>query len=949
MTKRLVIVESPTKAKTLSKFLGKDFVVESSVGHIRDLPASAAEIPEDLKGEPWARLGVNIEAGFEPLYVVHADKKKVISALKKRLREVDELYLATDEDREGEAISWHLHQVLDPKIPVKRMVFHEITKEAIHHALAETREIDTHLVGAQEARRIIDRLYGYEVSPVLWKKIKPKLSAGRVQSVAIRIIVEREIERMRFRSAEFWDLSAVFRTRAGEDFTARLVAVGGERLATGRDFDPETGALRAESSGRVLHLNADEARALVATLRGAAYRVTATEEKPFTQRPPAPFTTSTLQQEASRKLGFDAKRTMRAAQRLYELGLITYMRTDSVNLSEEALRATRAAVKDLYGSEFLPDAPRVHKGKVKNAQEAHEAIRPAGESFPKPEEVAKRVSADEAKLYELVWKRTMACQMLEARGRRMTVTIEGSAPVGASQRAFRFTATGKVVDFPGFLRAYVEGSDDPEAELADKDRILPAMREGDPLTAAEVLPEEHRTTPPPRLTEASLVQMLEESGIGRPSTYASIIQTIQARDYTFKKGQALVPTFTAFAVVQLMKRHFGELIDLEFTARMEDRLDGISRGEGEPQPYLQEFYFGNGTAGLKELLEQNLESIDPREVCSIPLPWQRDGAPVKVRVGRYGPYLEAGESRANLAEGVCPDELDPEKVEELLRAASEGPRSLGAHPESGLPIYLKVGRFGPYVQLGDRGEDDEKPKMSSLLPGMTPETLTLAQAVELLSLPRTVGKDADEKEVVVAYGRYGGYVRRGDDTRSLGPDDSVLTVGLERCLELLAQPRTRGGKRTSEPLKVFAEVAALDGRAVRLLEGRYGPYVTDGETNASLPRDYPDPLALTEAEAAQLILDRRERTGTGGKKRGAKRTARKPAARKSAAKKSGKGAAARDDEGEPAGTRKPAGKKTAKKRTAKKSAKKSGRAGATPSADEPPPPGRRRARDGATA
>ncbi len=894
MTKRLVIVESPTKAKTLAKFLGKDFVVESSVGHIRDLPASAAEIPESVKGEPWARLGVNIEADFAPLYVVHSDKKKVISDLKKKLKGVDELLLATDEDREGEAISWHLLEVLQPKIPVKRLVFHEITQEAILHALTETRELDRDMVGAQEARRIIDRLYGYEVSPVLWKKIKPKLSAGRVQSVAVRIIVERELERMRFRSAEFWDLAATFATAGDEAFHARLASVDGERIASGRDFTPETGALREEAAGKVLHLKADEAKGLVETLRGTDFKVVSTEEKPFTQHPPAPFTTSTLQQDASRKLSFDAKRTMRAAQRLYELGYITYMRTDSVNLSGEALRATRAAVKDLYGAEYLPDQPRTHKGKVKNAQEAHEAIRPAGESFPKPDELKSKLSADEARTYELIWKRTMACQMLEARGRRMTVGIEGKA----AGRTFRFTATGKVVDFPGFLRAYVEGSDDPTAELADKDKILPPMAKGDPLTAKKISPDEHRTNPPARLTEASLVQMLEESGIGRPSTYASIINTIQARDYTFKKGQALVPTFTAFAVVQLMKQHFGELIDLDFTARMEDRLDGISRGEGEALPYLKEFYFGNGTAGLKELLEQNLEAIDPREVCSIPLTCRRDGKPVMVRVGRYGPYLEAGEARANLADGICPDELDDASVEEMFRLAAEGPRSLGDHPETGQAIYVKVGRFGPYVQLGDREEGGEKPKMSSLLPGMTPETVTIEEAVELLSLPRLVGQDSDGVDVQVAYGRYGGYVKRADDTRSLGDGDSVLTVGLPRCLELLAQPRTRGKGTPAEPIKIFENVQALDGATIKLLKGRYGPYVSDGETNASLPKDFPDPEAFTEAEAVQLILDRRERTGRGA---GAKKAKKKKTKKKTTKKKTAK-------------------KKTTKKKTTKKKA-----------------------------
>ena len=908
MTKRLVIVESPTKAKTLGKFLGKDFVVESSVGHIRDLPAGAAEIPEEYKGEKWARLAVNIAEDFQPLYVINPDKKKVITDLKKKLKACDELLLATDEDREGEAISWHLLEVLKPKCTVKRMVFHEITKEAVEHALEDTRELDTHLVEAQEARRIIDRLYGYEISPLLWKKIKPKLSAGRVQSVAIRIIVERELERMRFQSAEYWDLAGIFATGKEEKFPAKLVSIDGLRLANGRDFDPDTGALKDPASAdKIRHLKGEEARALVEKLRAGTFNVIKTEERPFTQRPPAPFTTSTLQQEAGRKLGFDARRTMRAAQRLYELGFITYMRTDSVNLSKEALNATRNAVIDLYGHEFLPKEPRIHKGKVKNAQEAHEAIRPSGETFLTPGEVSSKISLDESKVYELIWKRTMACQMLEARGRKMTVTIEGIAD-GTS---FRFTATGRVIDFAGFLRAYVEGSDDPDAELADKDTILPAMAEGDTLAAKEITPEEHHTKPPARLTEASLVKLLEESGIGRPSTYASIIQTIQARDYTFKKGQALVPSFTAFAVVQLMKNHFSNLINLDFTAKMEDRLDTIARGEYEALPYLKEFYFGNGTMGLKGLLEQNLEAIDPRTVCSIPLPWEYEGATVTVRVGRYGPYLEAGEARANIADGVCPDELDQETTQELFRVAAEGPRSLGDHPESKLPIYVKVGRFGPYVQLGDRVEDSkEKPKMSSLLPGMTPETVTLDEAVQLLNLPRTVGQDPEGVDVVVAFGRYGAYVKRGTDTRSLTETDHVLTVGLERCLELLAQPRTRGRRAPAEPLKRFESVEALDGVELKVLKGRYGPYVTDGETNASLPRDYEDPTALTEPEAVQLILDRRARVG---KKKTKKKTTKKKAKKKTTKKKTAKKKT----------TKKTTKKKTTKKKTSKKTAKKS--------------------------
>ncbi|MFQ5654877.1 MAG: type I DNA topoisomerase, partial [Planctomycetota bacterium] len=682
MGKRLVIVESPTKARTLRRFLGKGYEVESSVGHVRDLPASADQIPEALKKEEWARLGVNVEEGFKPIYIVSPEKKKVIRELKGKLKDADELLLATDEDREGEAISWHLVQVLKPKIPMRRMVFHEITREAIQEALQNTRAIDDRLVEAQEARRIIDRLYGYEVSPILWRKIAPRLSAGRVQSVAIRMIVERELERMRFRAACYWDLSAVFRTSEGARFPARLVTVDGSRLAGGKDFDPETGRLCRDD---VLLLDEESSRALLEALRKNGFRVLSTEEKAYSQAPAPPFTTSTLQQEGGRKLRYDARRTMRAAQRLYEMGYITYMRTDSVNLSPEAIRATRNAVESLYGQEYLPEAPRAYRTKVKNAQEAHEAIRPAGESFPTPAELEGSVSPDELRVYELVWKRTMACQMLNARGRRMTVRIRGE---GDGREAI-FQANGKTIDFHGFLRAYVDGRDDPDAELADREVVLPPVREGDPVAVDELDCEEHSTKPRPRLTEASLVKMLEESGIGRPSTYASIIDTIERREYTFKKGSALVPTFTAFAVVKLMTEHLRYLVDIEFTARMEDRLDGIARGETEALPYLKEFYFGNGTDGLRPVLDRKVQDIDPRSVCSIPLAGDAGKGEVVVRVGRYGPFLQAGDQTANLPDGTCPDELTPERLEEILQRSAEGPQVLGHHPGTEEPIYVK--------------------------------------------------------------------------------------------------------------------------------------------------------------------------------------------------------------------------------------------------------------------
>ncbi len=889
MTTRLVIVESPTKARTLKRFLGRGFLVESSVGHVRDLPASAAEIPEKYKKEKWSRLGVNVKADFAPLYIVQPDKKKVIRSLKAKLKGVDELLLATDEDREGEAISWHLIEVLNPKVPMKRMVFHEITREAVIGALEHTRPLDTNMVEAYRARRILDRLYGYEVSPVLWRKVAPRLSAGRVQSVAIRILVEREKARMRFKPARFWDLTATFRTVGGEDFPARMVSLGGQRLAGSKDFDPDTGTLHRRNG---IHLEEDDARELATRLESAAFEVLSTQKKPFTQTPAAPFTTSTMQQEGGRKLGFDARRTMRAAQRLYELGYITYMRTDSVALSPQALRSTRRAVEDLYGREYLPDAPRTYRNKVKNAQEAHEAIRPAGEAFPKPAEIRSKVSADEVKLYELIWKRTMASQMKAARGWRMTVQVQAED----AGREVVFQARGKTIDFPGFLRAYVEGSDDPRATLADQEVLLPPVKEGDGVTPERLEAEEHVTQPPPRLTEASLVKTLEESGIGRPSTFSTIIQTILKRDYTFKKGPSLVPTFTAFAVVKLMTEHLEHLVDMDFTAHMEDRLDSISRGEQDALPYLKEFYFGNGTTGLQPLLENLTEKIDAQSVCSIPLPFPVDDQEVVVRVGRYGPFLKAGDVRAPLPDNTCPDELTLDRVREILEDQKAGPQSMGVHPQSGLPVYLKKGRYGPYVQLGDAEPGSkEKPKMVSLLPSMNPETLTFMEAMDLLSLPRTLGADDSGVEVLAHLGRYGPYIKRGTDTRSLEDGDNVLTVDLDRALVLLAQEKRRG-RSAASTLKVFEKVEALDGVDLQLKKGRYGPYVTDGEVNATLPRDIEDPLSLAEDRAVQLILDKRAR-GTTRKKK------------KKAAKKK-------------AGTQKTTKKKTTKKKTGKKAAKK---------------------------
>ena len=936
MAKRLVIVESPTKAKTLRRFLGDDYLVESSVGHVRDLPASASEIPAELKKLPWARTGVNVDEGFKPLYVIHPDKKKVIGELQKKLKQVKELLLATDEDREGEAISWHLLAVLKPKVPVKRMVFHEITKSAILESLEHTRQIDDHLVEAQETRRIIDRLYGYEVSPILWRKIAPRLSAGRVQSVAIRMLVEREQARIRFRSARYWDLDTTLQTSEGKTFPARVATVDGQRLAGGKSFDPDSGKLVRDD---VLHLLGPEAEALRQSLLGQSFTVVSAEEKPFTRSPAPPFTTSTLQQEGNRQLRFDAKRTMRAAQALYESGFITYMRTDSVTLSSEAIRSTRAQIQDLYGPEYLTAEPRAYASKVKNAQEAHEAIRPVGEPFASVAEVKEKLGSDPSQVYELIWKRTMACQMENARGRRMTVRAEAS--VGG--RAVALQASGSVIDFQGFLKAYIEGEDEPAAdEGGESGSLLPPLTVNEQVVVAEARSEEHVTQPPARLTEASLVKTLEESGIGRPSTYASIIDTIQRREYTFKKGNALVPTFMAFAVVNLMRQHLTHLVDTEFTARMENRLDEIARGEAESRPYLTEFYFGNGTIGLKPLLAEMGEQIDPRQVCSIPLGVDAEQREVMVRIGRWGPYVQRGEDRTTLPEGICPDEVTLERASELLDASARGQEPLGTHPQTGLPIFVKNGRFGPYVQMGVAEEGGEKPKIVSLLPGMTIETLTMAQALELLTLPRLLGHDPDGVPVEALYGKFGAYIRRGKDTRSLEATDHVLTIDLPRAMVLLAQEKKRG-RREQKELRRFEKVEELGGVDVRMLEGRYGPYVTDGEANASLARGA-DPNGVGLAEVVTLILEARARGPRKGKKKKKKAPARKaaPAATEASgdadqvpaakAKKAGparKKTAADPDAATPeapAPTRKKAGaKKKTKKSAAAPKAGKSGK------------------------
>ncbi|WP_018636189.1 type I DNA topoisomerase [Parafrankia elaeagni] len=875
---RLVIVESPAKAKTIAGYLGPGWQVESSIGHIRDLPRSAADVPTAHKGKPWARLGVDVDNGFEPLYVVSPDKKVQVSKLKSLVKDASELYLATDEDREGEAIAWHLLQTLKPTVPVKRMVFHEITPQAIQRAVDSPREINENLVNAQETRRILDRLYGYEVSPVLWKKVMPKLSAGRVQSVATRVLVERERARMRFRTAEYWNIEGVFQQTAGHDGTApdrtplpaTLVALDGRRLASGRDFAP-TGELTSDA---VALLDEAGARALAARLADAAFAVRSVETKPYRRSPYPPFMTSTLQQEAGRKLRFSSQRTMQVAQRLYENGYITYMRTDSTNLSETALAAARDQARTLYGTEYVPDRPRVYAKKVKNAQEAHEAIRPAGDHFRTPGEVRGELDGDSFRLYELIWQRTVASQMADARGTSATIRLGARSSAGEDAE---FSASGKVITFPGFLRAYVEGADDPDAELEDRERRLPDVRQGDALDTRTLTPRGHTTSPPPRFTEASLVKTLEELGIGRPSTYASIIGTIQDRGYVWKKGSALVPSFVAFAVVGLLEDHFARLVDYQFTASMEDDLDAIAAGTAASADWLTGFYFGSteadgtvGVEGLKHLVGERLGEIDAREVNSIPLGKAEDGATVVVRVGRYGPYVQHGEGRASVPDEVAPDELTVERALELL-AAPSGDRVLGTDPESGASITAKAGRYGPYVTT-----DSEPPRTASLLRTMSLETVTLEEALRLLTLPRILGVGEDGAEVTAQNGRYGPYVKKGTDSRSLESEEQLFTVTLEEALALLAQPKARGRRQAAQtpPLRELGQDPATE-RPIVVREGRFGPYVTDGETNASLRKGDAVETISTE-RAAELLADRRAR-GTTTTRRTTKSTTKAPA------------------------------------------------------------------------
>ncbi|HEY2373510.1 MAG TPA: type I DNA topoisomerase [Gaiellaceae bacterium] len=856
--KRLVIVESPAKARTIKSYLGDNFVVESSVGHIRDLPERAADIPDEYKKEKWARLGVDIEHDFAPLYIVDPDKKKKVSELKQLLKGSDELLLATDEDREGEAIAWHLLEVLKPKVPVRRMVFHEITKEAINRALDQTRDIDERLVDAQETRRILDRLYGYEVSPVLWKKITRGLSAGRVQSVATRLVVERERERMKFRAASWWDIEGTFDP---ESFQARLVSVDGKRVALGRDFGND-GELR---NADVLQLDEDAARGLASRLDDSAFAVSRVERKPYSRRPSAPFMTSTLQQEASRKLRYSAQTTMRIAQRLYENGYITYMRTDSTTLSETALTAARNQARDLYGVEYVPDAPRRYERKVKNAQEAHEAIRPAGDTFRVPKSLERELNRDELALYELIWMRTIASQMKDAAGQTVSMRFAGTSTQGEQAE---FGTSGTVITFRGFLAAYEEGRDNDDAD--DDERRLPNLSEGDAVEVRQLEPQGHETNPPSRYTEATLVRTLEELGIGRPSTYASIIGTILDRGYVFKKGTALVPSFLAFSVVNLLEEHFGRLVDYGFTASMEDDLDRIAAGDQDRLAWLRRFYYGeDGDEGLQELVS-DLGAIDAREINSIEL-----GNGIVLRVGRYGPYLERDGQRANVPDDVVPDELTVEKAEELL-AQPSGDRELGVDPETGHEVVARTGRYGPYVTEVLEEGSKEKPRTASLFKSMSLDTVTLEQAVELLSLPRVIG-ESDGEEVTARNGRYGPYVQKGKESRSLETEEQIFSISLDDALARLAQPRQRRGQRqAAAPLK---EVGAdpVSGKPIVVKSGRFGPYVTDGETNASL-RSGDDPEGITLDRAIELLADRRARGP-------AKRPARGSSKRKSTSRK----------------------------------------------------------------
>ncbi len=928
---RLVVVESPSKVGKIAAYLGDGYIVDSSSGHIRDLPRGAADVPAKYKGEPWARLGVNTDQGFEPLYIVSPEKKSQVAKLKSLLAEADELYLATDEDREGEAIAWHLLHTLNPTVPVKRMVFNEITEAAIRAAAESPRELNNDLVDAQETRRILDRLYGYEVSPVLWKKVMPKLSAGRVQSVVTRMVVDRERARMAFRSGTYWGLDATF-APTGQDstFTAALQTVDGNRIAVGRDFDERTGQLKKASvDAGVQLLDEAAARGLATALADRPATVTSSEEKPYTRKPYAPFMTSTLQQEAGRKLGFNSERTMRTAQRLYEGGYITYMRTDSTTLSQTALDAARRQARQLYGDDYVPPSPRQYTRKVKNAQEAHEAIRPAGDDFRTPGQVARELSGDEFRLYELIWQRTIASQMVDARGLTLSLRIE-STTTEPTARTAGFAASGRTITFPGFLRAYVETVDaEAGGEADDAERRLPNLTVGQALDTRDLIPSSHVTLPPARYTEPSLVKAMEEHGIGRPSTYTSIIRTITDRGYVWRKGQALVPSWIAFAVVGLLERHFPQLVDYDFTAAMEDQLDDIAGGRLGRTAGLNSFYFGGGdlgsegsdtgngagatgsiadSGGLKKLVGDRLEDIDAREVNSLPILTDEQGRTVVVRVGRYGPYLERVlgpnpenpdgpplTERANLPEDLAPDEVTAETVDTLFAQAEAGDRELGVNPDTGYPIVAKDGRYGPYVTevlpegTPTTGKNAVKPKTASLFKSMSLETIDHETALKLLTLPRVVGADpASGEEITAQNGRYGPYLKKGTDSRSLATEDELFSYTLEQALALYAQPKTRGRQSAAAaPLRELGKDAATD-KPMVIKDGRFGPYVTDGETNASLRKG--DAVeTLTDERASELLADRR----AAPKKTTTRRAPAKTAAKSTATKATGTKTAAR--------------------------------------------------------
>ncbi|MDU7565356.1 type I DNA topoisomerase [Corynebacterium sp.] len=954
--KTLVIVESATKAKKIQPYLGDKYIVEASVGHIRDLPRGAADVPAKFKKESWARLGVNPEDDFAPLYVVSPDKKKKVADLKSKLKQCDQLYLATDPDREGEAIAWHLLEVLKPKVPVRRMVFNEITKSAILEAADNTRDLDYNLIDAQETRRILDRLYGYEVSPVLWKKVMPRLSAGRVQSVATRVIVERERERMAFIPADYWDLAATLDTGAADadnpaTFDARLTAVNSKRVALGRDFD-DRGNVKSKD---VIVITEPQAKALETALSGADMQVAGVEHKPYTRKPYAPFMTSTLQQEAGRRLHFTSERTMRIAQRLYENGHITYMRTDSTSLSKQGLSAARNSATSIYGAEYVSDSPRVYDRKVKNSQEAHEAIRPAGETFATPGQLSGQLDAEEFKLYDLIWKRTVASQMADAKGTSMKVTVAGTATTDNGSYDVEFSATGRTITFPGFLKAY--GADDAKGDKKGETH-LPHLEEGRALNAKEVSAEGHSTNPPARYTEASLVKKMEDLGIGRPSTYASIIKTIQDRGYVVSRGNALVPSWVAFAVVGLLEENFTELVDYDFTSSMEDELDQIATGIEDGTAWLNGFYFGNAEAneqkaasiarhgGLKSLIDVNLEAIDARKVNSLRLYTDTEGRDVFVRVGRYGPYIERAVGtnddgsieyqRANLSETVTPDGLNEELAEKLF-ATPQGGRELGENPANGRMIVAKEGRFGPYVTevvrdderekaegeaeevvAKERAEEDKqraeegkraknwetktaakqkekrvkeyienklKPGTASLFSSMEPSTVTLEEALQLLSLPREVGED-DGVMITAQNGRYGPYLKKGTDSRSLAKEEQIFTITLDEARRIYAEPKRRGRAAAQPPIKQLGD-NDVSGKPMTVKDGRFGPYVTDGTTNASLRRG-DDPEQLTDARANELLSERRAKEASGETKKKSTKKSSKKTTKKKATKKATK-------------------------------------------------------------